>query len=330
MTVTNNTSFLKLVAKNAIEPSLKTFSDTVLFYYLGHLSASNSNGKISEIGVGGSTYALTELAEAHGKTFVIIDNNKERVDQYTNILHWPNAILEKILVNSNNLSNYQITTQFSYCHVDGDKNFNTTLSDIEFYLDHLSVNGLICQDDYGNNKWPTVTDAVKYLESCGKIKIILVGDSSVWFTKPEYYEYWMQLLKNDYEYSLLRACCNICSSEDLGKMPEYFFIQANLNSCIKDEYSDNELTYFNQLVNLCSESSKYLKMPYPGQSKFGTFLTWDKTAGYLLTEIYNGLKGSDWPTNSPKNKKEIEQLPEWIKSELKTIHDIDIYKRIVK
>jgi len=329
MTVTNNASFLKLVAKNLIIPPLKTFSDTVLFYYLGHLSASNSQGEISEIGVGGSTYVLTELAEAHNKTFFIIDNDKNGIDQYTNTSYWPNATLKKLSIDSNKLHDCDITTQFSYCHIDGDKNFKTTTSDIEFYLNHLSTNGLICQDDYGNSKWPTVTDAVKELEFCGKLKIIFVGDSSVWFTKPEYYEYWINLLKQDYEYSLLSAGCNIISSNILDKNPEYFFMQSIYSPYAKEEYSESELDYFNLLFEFDDKSSKYLKMPYYIQSKFGILVAANNKTRYLLTDIYNRVKGPSWPEEAPKTKQEIEQLPDWIKSELKNIHNINIFRRMV-
>ena len=69
---TNNTRFLKLVAKNIICPALKTYADTVLFYYLGYLATSNTLGDIVEIGVGGSTHPLIELAETNGKIFFII------------------------------------------------------------------------------------------------------------------------------------------------------------------------------------------------------------------------------------------------------------------
>jgi Methyltransferase domain len=330
MTITNKTSFLKLVAKNLIKPALKTFSDTVLFYYLGHLAVTDSSGEISEIGVGGSTYVLTELAESHNKKFFVIDHGKIRLDQYSNTEYWPKATLEKLLLDSNELHDYHDMPQFSYCHIDGDKNFTTTRSDIEFYLNHLSVNGLICQDDYGNSKWPTVTDAVKDLEFCGKLKIIFVGDSSVWFTKSEYYEYWMNLLQLDYEFSLLSAVCNIASSEELGKNPEYFFMQSAFNFYSTEEYSQSELDYFNLLIKLETESSEYLKMPYDNQSKFGIFLKLNRKGAYRLTDIYDSLKGPAWPEKSPKTRQEIEQLPNCIKSELKNVHNINIYKRVQK
>jgi hypothetical protein len=330
-TKTDKTKFLKLVVETVIDPASKTYSDTVLFYYLGYLATYNTPGDIVEIGVGGSTYPLIELAETNNKIFFIIDFNKDRLDQYADLAHWPNAKLEKIQINSKKLNSHQIINQFSYCHVDGNKDFITTMSDIEFCLDQLSTNGLICQDDYGNNKWPTVTDAVKNLEFCGKIKLIFVGDSSAWFTKPEYYEHWMSLLEKDYEYSLLTALCNITSSAKLSKTPAYFYMNSFANDCRKDDYSNVELDYFNNLVQLSFISSNYLQMPYPFQSKFGKFLTPgpepdNDTVTYCLTDFYNNIKGIDWPEHTPTTEEEIKRLPDWIKSELENVHKIDIYK----
>ena len=277
-TKTDCNKFLKLVANNLIDSALKTYSDTILFYYLGHLAISNTEGDIVEIGVGGSTYPMIELAEIYDKTFSVIDSNKERIEKYSDITYWPNAKLKKILINSNHLKYRQITDKFSYCHIDGDKNFITTTSDIEFCLEQLSFNGLICQDDYGNHKWPTVTDAVKAFEYNDKIKLIFVGDSSVWFTKPEYYDYWMSLLEKDYEYSLLVALCNINSSKhQLKKNPAYFYMNSIFNKFKKDNYSEYELDYCNKLIEIYSESHHwYVRNPYTTQSMFGNFITENK------------------------------------------------------
>jgi hypothetical protein len=326
--VTDKAKFLQLVVQRKIAASLKTFSDTILFYYLGHLSLNNSEGDLSEIGVGGSTYPLIELTQQHNKTFYVIDIVKDNLDKWINTLDWPKANLEKICIDSNKLNEYNLKTKFSYCHVDGDKNYNTTLHDIKFYLNNLSINGLICQDDYGNHKWPTVTDAVKELEFQQKIKIILVGDSSVWFTKPEYYDYWFDLLEHDYEYSLLKSACNICSSTILGKNPPYFFMQSLHNFSSPDEYSETQLEYFDNLNKLNVLSNSYLKMPYASQSKFADFLT-RESGEYLLSSIWEEIKGDNWPSN-PHTKQDIEGLPNWVKDELVKLHKIDdIYKKIL-
>jgi hypothetical protein len=327
--VTDKAKFLQLVSQRKIAAALKTYSDTILFYYLGYLSLVNdSEGNVSEIGVGGSTHPLIELAELHNKKFYVVDNVQTNLDLFGNTSYWPKATVEKICIDSNKLNEYNLKTKFSYCHVDGDKNYNTTLHDIKFYLNNLSINGLICQDDYGNHKWPTVTDAVKELEFQQKIKIILVGDSSVWFTKPEYYDYWFDLLEHDYEYSLLKSACNICSSTILGKNPPYFFMQSLHNFSSPDEYSETQLEYFDNLNKLNVLSNSYLKMPYASQSKFADFLT-RESGEYLLSSIWEEIKGDNWPSN-PHTKQDIEGLPNWVKDELVKLHKIDdIYKKIL-
>jgi hypothetical protein len=330
--VTDKAKFLQLATQGKIESALKTFADTILFYYLGHLALINDpDGNIAEIGVGGSTHPLVELAELHNKTFYAVDNVQSRLDQCIDISFWPTACVEKICVDSNDLNEHKVNAKFSYCHVDGDKNYNTTLNDIKFYLDNLSANGLICQDDYGNHKWPTVTDAVKELEFQQKIKIILVGDSSVWFTKPEYYDYWFNLLEHDNEYLLLKTACNICSSLKLGKTPPYFFMQRLFNFSRPDDYSETQLEYFNKLNTLCRSSKNYLKMPYPSQSIFADFLNTDEEPEkYLVSMVWETIKGEDWP-QTPTTKQEIQQLPDWVKYELAQLHKMDdIYKRIPK
>ena len=320
---THNSKSLKLVAENIIPPALKTYCDTVLFYYLGLLATSTSPGDIIEIGVGGSTYPLIEIAEVNDRIFNIVDIKSSDLNNYIDSQVGPDAKLKQIVIDSKKLNSEHITNRLCYCHIDADKNFDNTMSDIEFCLDRLSVNGLICQDDYGNNKWPTVTDAVKNLEFQGKIKFILVGDSSVWFTKPEYYEFWMNLLANDYEYSLLKAICNISSSSDLGKTPAYFWMNSLVNFSKKDNYLQSELEYFDTLIRF--NIPTYLQMPYYQQSSFGIFLSRDSTKFYL-TAIYEDIKGPDWPDHAPTTQQEIDQLPDWIKMELKTSFKIDPYQ----
>lgn len=327
--ITNNAKFLDLVSENQVRAALKTYSDSILFYYLGYLSATNASGTISEIGVGGSTYILTELSELTNKEFLIIDNNSERTDFFKDTTHWPRATVKVVVDDSQVVASNERIEQFAYCHIDGDKNFKITVSDIEFYLTHLSVNGLICHDDYGNHKWPTVTDAVKQLEHEDRLKIVMVGDSSVWFTRPEYYQYWMQLLKTDYEFSLLKPLCNIVSSSLLDKTPEYFFMQAGLCQTIVEDYSTEEIEYFNALLKHSPENqhnSEYLQMPYPLQSTFGCEL--GENVDYYIPTIYSNIRGDDWPINIPTTKEELAQLPEWVKEEIQVTYNINIFKRI--
>jgi hypothetical protein len=327
--IANNAKFLDLVSEKHIRAALKSYSDSILFYYLGYLSATNASGKISEIGVGGSTYILTELSELANKEFVIIDNDANRIHFFKNTTHWPKANVSTIVDDSVTVAQYKDIPKFSYGHVDGTKNFKTTVSDINFYLDHLAVNGLVCQDDYGNHKWPTVTDAVKQIEYEGRLKIVLVGDSSVWFTKPEYYDYWMGLLKTDYEFSLLTPLCNIVSSTLLERTPEYFFMQATLNHSIVEDYSPEEIEYFNTLLKNSPEkqsNSEYLKMPYLAQSAIGVEL--GTNPDYLIPTIYNIIRGKDWPVNPPTTEEELAQLPDWIKDEIQSTLNINIFKKV--
>ena len=200
----------------------------------------------------------------------------------------------------------------------------------------LSTNGLICQDDYGNNKWPTITDTVKQFESENKIKIILIGDSSAWITKPEYYDYWMTLLKSDYEFNLLRAFCNIVSSCELNQPSNYLFLQSLISDSLSDDYTSAEHEYFNNLTCLSQvlESKElnvkpYLQMPYKDQSCPGYALKNNIGEHYKLSDVYTQLKGPDWPDKVPMTKKDIEELPDWIKQELQDIHDFNIFKRVI-
>jgi hypothetical protein len=148
----------------------------------------------------------------------------------------------------------------------------------------LAPNGIICQDDYGNNKWPSIAQAVLSLVAENKIKIIVVGDSSVWLTKPEYYDYWMSLLTDDREFSILKAYLGMQeASEILECSPNYLFINT-LNyspkwnkkvfenyEAIKNSCSDEEIEILKS-IHLFKDSPRYLKMPYYGQSSPGIWL----------------------------------------------------------
>lgn len=329
--ITDKAKFLNLVCQQKITPALKSYADTILFYYLGFLSANKNNGEISEIGVGGSTYVLTELSELLDKTFFIFDIDKEYTDIVVNNVHfWPGAKLKICIDNSTNLHNYPDIPKLSYCHVDGAKEFDITVSDLQFYLDHLSVNGLICQDDYGNNKWPTVTDAIKHLEQTNKIKIVMIGDSSAWVTKPEYYDYWMDILNNDYEFSLLTALCSVSSSEKLNKVPKYFFLQSIFNYSLLTGYTESEKKYFKNIL-AAKNHQNYLTMPYYAQSEIGFALDNNVDDGYILTVAWDSIKGPDWPQEAPVLREEIERLPDWIKHELFHVHNFnDLFKCVVK
>lgn len=328
--IVSQNKVLKLVKQQKIVRPLKSYVDTLLFYYLGYLSAKNSKGDLSEIGVGGSTHVLMELSEILKCNFYIFDIDQQEMSRFATTEFWPDSNPKVYVDDSLNLHNYKNLSNFAYCHIDGSKDYNVTLSDINFYLSHLAHNGIICQDDYGNNKWPTITDAVKFLESTNQIKLILVGDSSVWFTKPEYYEFWTTLLETDYEFSLLKFLCNIVNSRDLNKLPNYYFLQKNFLQQDKQTeptfelFSDSEKKYFKDLVD--TETFSYLQMPYQTQSTIvGSLKNNSKFFIYRLSLIYNSIKGHSWPNSVPTTKEEIDKLPQWIKDELINLHNIDPY-----
>lgn len=325
--IVDRAKFLNLVCQEQISCSTKSYSDTLLFYYLGYLAANKLNGDILEIGVGGSTYALTELSELTQKTFVVVDQDASRSDIYAARAHWPQSKLTTVIDDSRNLPKHTDIPDLAYCHIDGDKDFAVTVSDLEFCIDHLAVNGLICQDDYGNHKWPTVTDAVKELEHQNKLKFILVGDSSIWVTKPEYYDYWMNLLSIDHEFSLLVALCNVTNSQHLNKFPVYLFLHSAYNKSLMADFTQSEQSYFNNILNM--DHQTYLRMPYQKQSKPGDALLNNVVRGYRLSTMYNDIRGPAWPEQVPQSHEDIESLPEWIKDELLNVHSINIFDRIV-
>lgn len=332
--ILDNCKFLKLSNQNSIACCLKSYCDTLLFYYLGHVAVSNLDGAISEIGVGGSTYAMTELSQQHSRDFYVFDSDPERLAYFGSTEHWPTAKSVLKNVDSKLLEQFD-WPKFSYCHIDGSKNFDTTLSDLKFYLNNLSINGLICQDDYSNSKWPTVTDAVKQLETLGQLKILMIGDSSAWLTKPEYYDFWMNLLGSDSEFGLLAKICNLADSTKLDKYPKYFFVNAGLTDSVLEDLDSGEIEYFQQLLTWSEKSSpsqrrEYLKMPYQSQCKIGSAFRLNQIEGYKITTVYNDIKGIDWPQTPPVTLDHINQLPQQIKDEIKEVHKIDLYERIVK
>lgn len=272
--------FLKLAHEEKISTPLKSFSDSLLFYFIG-TQALNHKGDLLEIGCGGSTYIMYELSSKFNTQLTICDLR----DTFTNahLPYYKNANVRPIIGYSNTLSQHDIN-QLVYAHVDGDKNYNTTLGDLEYCIAHLAPYGIICQDDYGNNKWPSITQAVTKLVSEEKIKIILVGDSSVWLTTPEYYEYWMNLLSTDREFSILASYIGLQEAEKiLGCEPNYFFINT-LNYA--PVWVDQVYEKYEIIKNLCTtqeiellqsihqykDSPRYLKMPYYGQSSPGVWL----------------------------------------------------------
>ena len=268
MLVTNNAQFLSLVHEGNVNAPLKSYCDTLLFYYFGHLAAVDNFGDFLEIGIGGSTYPMCELSQIHNRNFNIVDKDELRLSTFSKNHYYTSTKHMPFVIDSTQLSMQNNIDKLIYCHIDGNKNYKVTKSDLEYCLSRLTVNGIICQDDYGNNKWPTVTDAVQDLVYTGKLQILVVGDSSVWLTSPGYYQYWIDKFNSDYEFKLLSKFINLRSSQELGRIPAYLFMQSlGSTELVHDQFSSKELEYFLLLSKYDSES--YLKMPYARQSQGG-------------------------------------------------------------
>lgn len=268
----NNIRFLELASNDKIFTPLKSFTDSVLFYYLGRLALKN-DGELLEIGCGGSTYVLYELSQDEKRPFTLCDLKPLYKNAHTEF--YPNAIVNPIIDYSKNLYDCN-EGPFVYSHVDGDKDYLVTKQDVEYCIDNLAVNGLICQDDYGNNKWPTVTQVILDLVSEEKLKFILVGDSSAWLTIPEYYDYWMDLLNTDREFNVLSHYFGIRHSSILNANRNYYFINTldlyfspNKNS--KEFCTEEELIALNR-IHEYKFAKRFLKMPYTFQSTPGIWL----------------------------------------------------------
>jgi len=268
MTVTDNAQFLSLVHKNKLIASLKSYCDTLLFYYCGHLAAIDNSGDFLEIGVGGSTYPMCELSQTHNRNFNIVDNDELRLSTFSKNPYYTSTKHMSFVIDSTQMAMQNNIDKLIYCHIDGNKNYKITKSDLEYCLSRLAVNGIICQDDYGNNKWPTVTDAVQDLVHLGKLQILVVGDSSVWLTSPVYYQYWIDKFNSDYEFKLLSKFINLRSSQELDRIPAYLFMQSiKSKELVHDQFSSKEIKYFKLLSKY--NSASYLKMPYARQSQAG-------------------------------------------------------------
>ena len=274
--ITQDIRFLELAAADKIYTPLKSFTDSILFYYLGHLALKN-DGILFEIGCGGSTYVLYELSENENRNFTFCDLNHSFKD--THLSYYKDADVKSIFDNSVNIRNYNLES-FAYSHVDGDKDYLVTKQDLEYCIDNIAVNGLICQDDYGNNKWPTITQAVTELVYEGKLKFVLIGDSSAWLTTPEYYDYWMSLLQNDREFYVLGLYLGIRNSSDSLNSPKnYYFINSlnfdtpywNKIHNIESLCNDTELTALYK-IDKYKFANRFLKMPYVAQSVPGNWL----------------------------------------------------------
>lgn len=319
--VLTNAKFLKLVKQNLIIPALKSFSDTLLFYYIGHLALTHSKGSLIEIGVGGSTYAMLELSQTNQRPCAMIDMDQQRLQQYTAVEFFADATTQKHAISSLKLYNTAIT-DLAYCHLDGSKDYRIAVNDLEYCAQHLAQNGIICQDDYGNNKWPTITDAVQHMIQTNQLIMLIAGDSSAWLTRPEFRDHWMQLFANDAEFQGLAPFVNLQSSAGLHREPEYFYMQAPPPGSHLPQATQDMLDYYNDLLSL--QHQDYLSMPYREQSMPGIqFRTQNR---YVLQQHWDQLRGNSWPQSAPGTRQQINELPQWIKHELTTMHNIvDLY-----
>ena len=321
--LTHQAKFLSLVKQGQIISSLKTYSDTLLFYYLGNLASMSNNGNLFEIGVGGSTYPLLELSEHTHRKFIVVDSDADRLYTFANQNIFTNATVEHHVISSTELSN-TIVDNLAYCHIDGNKDYVITTNDLEYCIQHLAVNGLICQDDYGNNKWPTVTDAVQDMIHAGQLVMLIVGDSSCWLTRPEYYNYWMHIFATDVEFKALAPFLNVRQSTQRSKYPNYLFMQSAIDPEDQVNTDNDTMKYYNNLLKL--NCPTYLQMPYKDQSRPGLHVT--KIKVYLLNLEWDNIKGADWP-HAPTTKEDIDSLPDWVKQEITTMHQIsDVYATI--
>jgi hypothetical protein len=322
--VLHRAKFLGLVKDNAIIPSLKSFSDTLLFYYIGHMAMTRSQGDLFEIGVGGSTYPMLDLSSLHQRPFTVVDMDRTRLMDYTNKNLFPESVTQTHAVSSLQLVNLELDN-LCYCHLDGSKDYKIALNDLEYCTKNLSINGLICQDDYGNNKWPTVSDATQHMISTGQLVMLIVGDSSAWLTRPEYYDHWMEFFSTDKEFTHLAQFVNMQSSKNLHKLPNYFYMQSPTPGFDLPVAEDDVIDYYNQLLDF--DHADYLQMPYRDQSMPG--VQFRTTRAYRLQVHWKDFAGDTWPQLPPVTRQDIDNLPDWIKSELSNLHQItDLYEKM--
>jgi hypothetical protein len=325
------------VDKSSISPALKSFNDTLLFYYLGYLAIKNTQADILEIGIGGSTYPLRELSANLDCILYVNDIDPGRLDRYCNSVNGINDTKTKKVLKSSTALTSSDVTPLGYVHIDGDKKYSITLNDLKFSYANLSPMGLICQDDYGNNKWPTVTNAVNAMVDRNEFEILFVGDSSAWLTRKDDHAAWISLLNQDFEFGLLKELLSIhSSSEVLAFTPTYFFMNSclysttMLSASVDTSKLDTKIPYYNKLIGY--SKNLYLKMPYVEQSMTGrTIITSPDQINivYNITTIWDKIKGPSWPNSAPITEDDIVNLPDWIKIEITDILNLDLFKNTI-
>jgi hypothetical protein len=272
-----NLQFLELAMRDKILPSLKTYADTLLFYYLGHLALENTEGLLSEIGVGGSTYALRELSEKKQRTLYVIDKDQCRVDDFVlEQRFFKNAKIQNLVIDSLTLRNLNLSNM-SYVHLDGDKNYEICHSDLDWAMTSLAPMGMICQDDYGNNKWPTITSITHELMIKKDFSFLMIGDSSAWLVRSEDRIRWLKILQEDREFNALIPYLNVASSKSIDHRPIYYFMNYFKTQDLKNTKISKEMIYYYKNLDRFN-TADYLQMPYKIQSEVGralpNFNTW--------------------------------------------------------
>jgi len=315
-----------MARQGQIRSCLKSYCDTLLFFYLALLS-TRQPGNLLEVGIGGSSFALAEVSTMSNRALHLVDTDRDGLHQVTGCSLFDKHLVKTWCMSSQDLgSKIDDICDLIYCHVDGSKNYHTAKSDLEFCLEHLAPGGLICQDDYGNNKWPTINAVVQELVQQHRAKIVLVGDSSVWITRPDFYSHWMQLIKTDAEMMLLAHFVGMCSAKAVLSVPEdYYFLNAMTTDHVYFDDKDTVM-YFDRLLDQYHDG--YLTMPYHDQSAPGYFATEiGQRPPYMLCDqtLWDNLRGQDWPTLAPRSRQHIDDLADTIKHEITQQHQIDLY-----
>ena len=329
--------FLELVRDRKIQPSLKTYADSLLFYFLGHCSISKSNYDMLEIGVGGSTYVLRDLSHVTGNKLHLVDCDSHEIERTTSGDFFQQEKVVKHVIDSANLKHAKLDN-IGYIHIDGSKDFELCNNDIEMSIKLLQPGGLICQDDYGNNKHPAVTIATNYFVNQKKLKFVIIGDSSAWLCKPEDYDHWIEILKNHKESILLSQFVNLNSAEEsvgVPKSEDYFYLRDGVTNVVLDLYNQEKNDLFYLLKLFTCNNINYLQMPYKQQSKVGNRIVnlkgklEDEYHTYYIKTRWDIIRGPDWP-NELLSLKDLHSLESWIKEEIENVHNIDLYKVVKK
>lgn len=310
-----------------ISASLKSYADTLLFYFLGvHCAHSN----ILEIGLGGSSYLLRDIAAQCQKQLWLVDNELEAIENYGSKSDlFTNELLKTIYQDSQDFARELASDQkFSYIHLDGGKEFYQVHNDLELAINHLDNYGIICQDDFGNNKWPTVTNCVYQLMQEHELEFLIIGDSSCWLVKKADKPLWIQYLSQLEEFNLLQELLSIASSKILQDNANYFFLSTNcfrLGTLHYQGDQSSRLAYFSKLLK--NNDRKYLKMPYENQSQIGINIITQEPY-YKLKDIWEQISDSSWGP-APQSQCDINNLPDRVIEEIRTVHMIDPYEIVL-